>query len=221
MNFDSFARHGRPFPHWIADRFLDAGAVAEINTAWPADMEIETGVAAAMKGAKLFPRRLPDPAQRLAEDLMAPAARARLSELVGVDLLPDPWLTDGPLEPKLGGGLHEIHRGGLLRVHVDFEAHPSGLRRVANLLVYLTPNWQPAWGGALELHERRDGGRIVAIPPNGGRAVLFLTTPDSWHGHPMPLDCPPGVTRRSLALYYYAVDDGTPARPKTVYGSKR
>lgn len=35
------------------------------------------------------------------------------------------------------------------------------------------------------------------------RTLVFLTTDYSYHGHPDPLDCPPGVTRKSVALYYY------------------
>ena len=221
MNFSAFVPYERPFRHWIADDFVGPVMVREINACWPSsEMEIETGIAAASKGALMFPRRLPATAQRLAETLYAPAALAELSRLVGVQLLPDPWLHDGPLRPALGGGLHEIQRGGLLNVHVDFERHPSGLRRVANLLIYLNERWDLEWGGALELHDER--GAVAVLPPLGGRAVLFLTTPQSWHGHPHPLRCPPGVTRRSLALYYYAADaSGDQQRPKTVYRSKR
>jgi hypothetical protein len=36
------------------------------------------------------------------------------------------------------------------------------------------------------------------------RCVLFNTTDFSFHGHPDPLRCPEGMTRKSLALYYYS-----------------
>lgn len=216
-DFAALQAHSKPFQHWVADDFIAPDLVDSINAEWPLGMAVETGVAAAGKGALLFPKRLPAPAQDLAAELMSPASCARLSELVGIDLLPDPWFLDGPERPQLGGGLHEIHPGGLLKVHVDFEAHPSGLRRVANLLIYLNREWRVEWGGALELH----GSKVASILPLGGRAVLFRTTPESWHGHPHPLATPPGITRRSLALYYYAADPGGPARPKTVYRSKR
>jgi hypothetical protein len=39
--------------------------------------------------------------------------------------------------------------------------------------------------------------------------VVFSTTDFSYHGHPEPLACPPGMTRKSLALYYYS--NGRPA----------
>ena len=218
MNLDSFERYKRPFVHWMADDFIDDDVVRMINAQWPTQaMEVESGVAAKLKGALLFPKRLPPAAQSLAEALYSPAALESLSARVGMDLLPDPWLHEGPDRPMLGGGLHEIHRGGLLKVHVDFEAHPSGLRRVANLLVYLNEDWRDEWGGHLVLHSPAETRRIA---PLAGRAVLFRTKPNSWHGHPDPLACPSNRTRRSLALYYYAKDAGGEARPKTVYRSK-
>jgi hypothetical protein len=216
-DFGRLKQRDDPFTHWIADDFIDADTLRAINREWPRDesdgWRIETGVGAASKGSMLFPRRLPPAAQALAEELNDPEALARLSELVGIELHPDPWLHEGPLSPALGGGLHEIHRGGLLKVHVDFEKHPSGLRRVVNLLVYLNEDWQEEWGGALELH----GKSVATIHPFGGRAVLFVTGPDSWHGHPKPLACPSNRTRRSLALYYYAESAERAQRPKTVY----
>jgi hypothetical protein len=39
--------------------------------------------------------------------------------------------------------------------------------------------------------------------------VIFSTTDFSYHGHPEPLTCPEGWTRKSLALYYYS--NGRPA----------
>ncbi len=47
------------------------------------------------------------------------------------------------------------------------------------------------------------------ILPIANRCVIFSTTDFSLHGHPDPLACPPGRTRRSLALYYYT--NGRPA----------
>jgi len=38
---------------------------------------------------------------------------------------------------------------------------------------------------------------------------VFSTTDRAYHGHPRPLRCPPDVSRKSLALYYYTV--GRPA----------
>jgi hypothetical protein len=101
-------------------------------------------------------------------------------------------------------------------MHVDFDKHPSGLQRAANLLIYLTPGWRKEWGGALELTRANGLGRTL-IYPEGGTAVLFETHGASWHGHPQPLACPEGITRRSLALYYYREPVAAPTRETTVY----
>jgi len=41
------------------------------------------------------------------------------------------------------------------------------------------------------------------VPPIFNRCVVFSTTNDSMHGHPLPLATPEGVERMSIALYYY------------------
>ncbi|MFB3077112.1 MAG: hypothetical protein ACE1Y4_03815, partial [Lysobacterales bacterium] len=45
---------------------------------------------------------------------------------------------------------------------------------------------------------------VRKIRPLAGRCVIFNTSADSFHGHPRPLACPSGVTRKSIALYYYS-----------------
>jgi hypothetical protein len=39
--------------------------------------------------------------------------------------------------------------------------------------------------------------------------MIFGTTDFTYHGHPDPLQCPEGITRKSLALYYFS--NGRPA----------
>lgn len=47
------------------------------------------------------------------------------------------------------------------------------------------------------------------ILPVFNRFMVFGTTDITYHGHPDPLQCPEGVTRKSLALYYFS--NGRPA----------
>ena len=118
---------------------------------------------------------------------------------------------DAKVEPDLslfGGGLHVSSRGDFLDIHADFSHHPvTGLARVANLLLYLTPDWNEKWGGHLELWSPDMKRCVTKIAPVFNRAVIFATSPTSFHGHPEPLKCPEGVSRNSLALYYYAAVD--------------
>jgi hypothetical protein len=54
---------------------------------------------------------------------------------------------------------------------------------------------------------------VSAIAPIFNRLVIFSITDTAYHGHPNPLETPPGIARRSLALYYYSVD--RPAEEQT------
>ena len=45
------------------------------------------------------------------------------------------------------------------------------------------------------------------VAPLGNRVVIFTPDVDSFHGHPEPMRCPPGVCRRSLALYYFSLEE--------------
>ena len=127
-----------------------------------------------------------------------------LQQLTGIEetLIPDPYLE--------GGGFHEIKPGGFLKLHVDFHKHKrTHLDRRLNLLVYLNEDWEESYGGHFELWERDMSRCVTRIAPLFNRVALFSTTGDSWHGHPDPLTCPEGRSRKSLALYYY-----TNGRPK-------
>jgi len=120
-----------------------------------------------------------------------------LEALTGIEgLIPDPYFG--------GGGLHQIEPGGFLKVHADFNVHPKlKLDRRLNMLVYLNKDWREEYGGHLELWDRQGKRPVKKILPLFNRTVIFSTTDTSFHGHPHPLTCPPGVTRKSVSLYYY------------------
>src|SRR5687768_11926114 len=120
-----------------------------------------------------------------------------LEKLTGITgLISDPHLR--------GGGLHEIRREGALGVHADFNLYPRlNIWRRLNLLLYLNENWDPAWGGELELWDRTGTQRVTSVSPIFNRVVIFDTSNYSYHGHPHPLMCPPDRSRKSIALYYY------------------
>jgi hypothetical protein len=120
-----------------------------------------------------------------------------LEELTGIEgLIGDPYFT--------GGGLHQIERGGRLGIHTDFRQHYSlPLYRRLNVLVYLNRDWEDAWGGRLELWDRDMTQCVRSIAPIYNRMVVFTIGGATYHGHPDPLATPPGITRKSIALYYF------------------
>jgi hypothetical protein len=120
-----------------------------------------------------------------------------LQDLTGIEgLIPDPWYG--------GAGPHQIERGGFLKVHVDFNLHPlMKLDRRLNMLIYLNKDWKEEYGGHLELWNRDVSRCETKILPVFNRTVVFSTTDFSFHGHPEPLTCPEGWTRKSVSFYYY------------------
>lgn len=112
-----------------------------------------------------------------------------------------------PDDDMVGGGFHEIPRGGKLEMHIDFAKHAQhGWYRRLNALIYLNDSWSKGWGGNLIL--RNEAGDEKVIAPEFPKVVLFATTGQSWHGHPEPLNPPPGRTRKSMAFYYYTEEPG-------------
>ena len=129
---------------------------------------------------------------------------ALIGKLTGIDnLLYDPFY--------FGGGTHENRDGQDLDPHVDFNRHPiENWHRRLNLIVYLNPEWQDAWGGSLEIHTdpRMEDNLIELITPLFNRCVIFETTETSWHGFSrigLP-ESRKDLSRRSIALYFYTVD---------------
>lgn len=111
-------------------------------------------------------------------------------------MLPDPYFTRG--------GFHEISTGGLLGIHSDFRVNENlQLFRRVNMLIYLNKDWKEEYGGKLELWDQSMTAVVHSITPVFNRCVIFNTDAKSFHGHPEPLATPQGITRKSIALYYY------------------
>lgn len=137
-------------------------------------------------------------------ELQSPAVLRALEVLTGIEgLIADPDLD--------GGGLHETRPGGFLNVHADFLSHTRQRHwsRELNLILFLNRDWPTAYGGALELWDAEVTRCERRIEPLFNRCIIFRVGRTSFHGVPDRVRCPPGESRKSAALYYFA-DRGAP-----------
>ena len=195
-------QHAEPFPFIVMDNFLP-DALAEAVTANIPDKNSADWTKLPtedQKGKHVLAdeSKLPLLIRALIQELNSGYFLRFLERLTGIpDLISDTKL--------VGGGVHRIERGGKLSVHVDFSHHPTnGLNRRLNLLLYLNKNWKEEYGGHFELWSQDIKKCEQRILPIFNRCVVFSTSPISFHGHPEPLNCPEGMTRNSIALYYFS-----------------
>jgi len=191
----------KPFPHVVLDDFFDAALLRTVLGEFPRPGDIKWQTFQNEREVKLASS---------AEASFGPITRLFLYHLNSLTFLQ--FLSKVTGIPNLisdpcfdGGGLHQIPRGGKLGIHADFNKHGRfGLDRRLNLLLYLNEGWREEYGGSLELWNRDMSRCDAKILPVFNRMVVFGTTDFTYHGHPDALQCPEGMTRKSLALYYFS-----------------
>jgi hypothetical protein len=192
-----------PYPHTFFDGFLPPEVLDEVLAEFPKADEADWFAFDSAVERKLATKDdsvMGEATRHLLAELNSAPFIDFLERLTGISgLVPDPHFA--------GGGLHQIERGGHLKIHADFNRHPqTGLERRLNVLIYLNRNWKDEYGGAFELWSRDMSRCEERVLPYFNRCVVFSTTSTSFHGHPEPLNCPEGETRKSMALYYYSKD---------------
>jgi hypothetical protein len=202
-----------PLPHLFLGDFLDAGVAGAIAQEFPrahTDAWIQykhhNENKLGMAKRELFPPLLGS----VTDELNSPRFVAWLSQLTGIpNLISDPTLE--------GGGLHQSARGGFLNLHTDFSHHHyhKNWRRRLNLILYLNDSWQPQWGGAIELWDSGMKQCFSKYQPRLNHAMIFNTDEHCFHGFPEPLTCPEGESRKSLAFYYYTVEQDPKAATRS------
>lgn len=216
LNYDPRSLRGRyesgdPFPHIVLDGLFDDALLDRIVADFPKPGETRWMAFDSPTEKKLGyyheHSRISDTIRAFLDAMNGFEMLRFLESMTGIEgLIPDPYFG--------GGGLHQIEPGGFLKIHADFNVHPKlRLDRRANMLVYLNRDWRDEWGGHLELWNDSMTECRQRIAPLFNRTVVFSTTDTSFHGHPHPLTSPPGVTRKSVSLYYYT--NGRPEQERS------
>ena len=216
LHFDAAALRGRyaaakPFPHIVIDSLMDDEVLNAVLREFPGPRDTEWRAFNSPTEKKLGffhdRSRVSKTIRDFLNEMNSWPMLLWLEALTGIaGLIPDPYFG--------GGGLHQIEPGGFLKVHTDFNVHPKlKLDRRLNMLIYLNHDWKEEYGGHLELWDADRKTCCERILPVFNRTVIFSTTDTSFHGHPHPLASPPGVTRKSVSLYYYTA--GRPAEERS------
>lgn len=219
-------RNAKPYPHVVIDGMLSGDWLSRTISEWPHPShrgwgKLEKGVYSQWKRGAFDVRVVPERIRVVLGILNSGWFLEFLKEVTGVSGL----FGDSRFR---GAGLHETSKGGFLKRHVDFNRLPEDkgnptledpYRRV-NLFLYLNPGWKDEWNGHLCLwKDKTTPDPEVEIAPLANRLVIAEASDRSWHGHEKELNCPKGMTRRSLAAYYYSSRPGEhyKKRHSTVY----
>ncbi len=200
-------RNAQPYRHIVIDDFFEADYAKRLLAEFPPFERGNARNEAGELGGKSTVERIRElgPSFAALDDLIqTPEFLGLVSRITGIpDLLYDPWY--------FGGGTHENREGQDLDPHIDFNRHPmEPWHRRLNLIVYLNPEWDDAWGGSLEVHSdpRRTDNQVKLVTPLFNRCVIFETNEISWHGFSR-ISLPESrreLSRRSIALYFYTRD---------------
>ncbi len=203
-------RNAEPFPHVVLDDLFPPDLLGGILEEFPAAGDpgwerLDTPGQRKLQWAE--PALLPPVTTHLFDLLESAPFLDFVEQLTGISgLLVDPR--------HAFGGLHQIEPGGYLKIHSDITLHNHlWLDRRLSLIIYLNRDWDDSWGGDLQLWDEAVTAARQTIQPKFNRTVIFDASSRSHHGHPDPLASPPGVTRRSLGMYFYT-SPGNPDRPR-------
>lgn len=190
-------RAGKPYPHVCIDGLFDAAILAQVADCFPAQLSHEYDNPRERKFESATEAEIPLFIRYFLYALNSAAFINFCEQVTGLKgLIPDPHLE--------GSGLHQLPRGGKLAVHTDFNRSSRlKLDRRLNVLIYLNRDWLPEYGGEFEAWSPGSTQPEARYLPLFNRTILFNTNDRTFHGNPNPVNCPPGRSRQSIAMYYY------------------
>jgi|GEM_PF-168192 len=208
-------RTAEPFPHIVIDNFFPIEIAERAASDFPAKTAAEwerfNNDQLQSKSVVGF-EKVAGLNRQLLEQLNGIKVLRFLEQLTGIKgLIPDPYF--------YGRGLQQTHQADFLEIHVDSNLHPYlKIYRRVNVLIYLTRDWQEEYGGHLELWDKDMSHWVKKILPVFNRCIIFDISDIAFHGHPIPNNCPPEVTRNLLSLVYCTAEPAENASTKP-YGA--
>jgi hypothetical protein len=190
--------HATPWPHLVADGIVEpdlAAAIAREVAGLPRAALAHRRSRRQVKSSSTRPRDLGPRTRALLNVLSGPELRAAAQSVTGI--------TGLETDPDFcRAGVFVTPPGGWQRVHEDFPVHPvTGMWNRVIVLVYCS-EWEPGWGGELELWPTDMSSVGRRIEPRPGRLVMF--EPTSAHPHGVRTVAHAGGSRVVLASRLYS-----------------
>lgn len=190
----------KPFRYFIYDDILLPEAAEKLLAEYPEPSNGKWDNTTYVNQKNKFSKTEFEPGSAIKEaidEMNSPEFLKIMEQITGIDEL--------EADPQLfGGGLHQSINGAFLDVHVDFNYHPTtNHHRRMNIIIYMNKDWKKEYNGYLELWDMDKKEQLEYVEPKFNRCVVFETNEISFHGHPKKLNTPEGVSRKSIALYYY------------------
>jgi len=193
----------KPYPHLVLDNFLSNEAYKSLTSGLrqPNAVDMSRSFKTDFEKNKQISLN-----SKLSEELTATLSAlnsedwtANLRSLTGIKTLQSTKIGNTHL-----ANYHEMSKGGILASHVDHAKEPTtGLPHVLNIILYLSDDWEPRFGGSTQLYNKN--GKVVSksVEYRPNRAIIFLHTPYSFHGV-SPLVGNGDIKRRTLYVDYYS-----------------
>ena len=173
---EEYSRSSPGIGHFVVDDLLPDDVARKIHDAFPSVAQMRLNKSLREYKYIAAPMDRHDP---IVEESTYAFQDPRVVELIGSicgidDLRPD--------EHLYAGGISVMGKGNYLNPHLD-NSHDNDrmLWRVFNLLYYISPGWEPEFGGNLELWEHGVRGDPVKIVNKFNRLALMATHQHSWH----------------------------------------
>ena len=191
-----------PFPNVVIDDFLHRDCLYKILGKLPAPKRAQKSndyIFAKEKFENPTFWSMAPILEQLRSEILSDRLAAIFSAVVDRELFVDPKF--------VGCGLHQGGAGSFLDIHADFSRHLSESKwlRELNLLLHLNEDWEPGFGGQLNLRHAETGEQ-GAVEPRLNRMVCMLTKGLTLHGY-KPLCIPEGRYRTSVAACAYSLDE--------------
>jgi hypothetical protein len=120
-----------------------------------------------------------------------------LSKYTGINgLITDPHL--------VGAGYSKSFNGDILNVHTDFNWNEQlQLHRALTLTIYLTPDWNEEWNGALNFYDDKKEKIVTTVASLFNRCLIWKYNRFGYHGYDNPIECPTNKNRTTFRVFYY------------------